>query len=125
MLPKFFRSTLLLAVVASGSAWATPFEAKEFDALNQEGRAILVDVHADWCPTCKTQDAIVSALLKTAEFKGITALRVDFDKQKDVLKRFKVMYQSTLIVFKGGKEVGRSTGDTQKDSLSALLKKAI
>jgi thiol:disulfide interchange protein len=93
--------------------------------LNKEGKSILVDVHADWCPTCKTQEPIVSDLLKTPEFQGITGMRVDFDKQKDALKRFKVMYQSTLIVFKGGKEVGRSTGDTHKDSIAALLKKAI
>jgi len=46
-------------------------------------------------------------------------------KQKDVVKNFKVTMQSTLIVFKGGKEVGRSTGDTKKDSIADLLKKAI
>ena len=33
--------------------------------------------------------------------------------------------QSTLIVFKGGKEVGRSTGDTSKDSIAALLQKTL
>lgn len=123
---KFFRSLLLLSSLA-GTALAadTPFETAKFDALNKEGKPVLVAIHADWCPTCKAQDPIVSELLKTPELQGITALRVDFDKQKDAVKRFKVQYQSTLIVFKAGKEVGRSTGDTKKDGIAALLKKAL
>lgn len=45
--------------------------------------------------------------------------------KKDVVRHFKVQYQSTLIVFKGGREVGRSTGDTSRRSIAALLKRAI
>lgn len=33
--------------------------------------------------------------------------------------------QSTLIVFKGKQETGRSTGDTNADSIAALLGKSI
>jgi len=33
--------------------------------------------------------------------------------------------QSTLIVFKGPTEVGRSVGDTHLDTIAALLAKAI
>lgn len=123
---KLLRAFILLPFLAAGIAHAdTPFDTAKFDALNKEGKPILVSVHADWCPTCKAQAPIVDELLKTPELQGINALRVDFDQQKDVVKRFKVQYQSTLIVFKGGKEVGRSTGDTKKDGIAALLKKAI
>ncbi|MFA7416570.1 MAG: thioredoxin family protein [Rhizobium sp.] len=123
---KTFRF-LLLSLLFAGTALAAgaPFDAAKFDALNKEGKPILVAIHADWCPTCKAQDPIVSELLKMPALQGITTLRVDFDKQKDIVKRFKVQYQSTLIVFKDGKEVGRSTGDTNKDSIAALLKKAL
>jgi len=93
--------------------------------LKKEGKPILVVIHADWCPTCRAQAPIISELLGMPEYKSLNALRVDFDGQKDVVKAFKVTMQSTLIVYKGGKEVGRSTGDTRKDSIAALLKKAI
>jgi hypothetical protein len=33
-----------------------------------------------------------------------------------------VTEQSTIVVFKDGKESARSTGDTQQDSLAALLR---
>ena len=50
---------------------------------------------------------------------------VDFDSSKDVLKQFRVQSQSTLIVFKGANEVGRSTGDTNPASIKALVSKGL
>jgi hypothetical protein len=64
-------------------------------------------------------------LLKKKEFQAITVLHVDFDSQKDALKSFNASKQSTLIVFKGTKETGRSTGETSFASIEKLLQKAI
>ncbi len=49
---------------------------------------------------------------------------MDFDTAKDVLKKFRVQNQSTLIVFRGANEIGRSTGDTDAKSIGALVAKA-
>ena len=124
---KLFRSLFLISFLAATSALAASntFDQATFDTLQKQGKPILVETYADWCPTCKRQEPIISELLNTPELQQVTRLRVDFDQQKDVLKALKVSMQSTLIVFKGGKEVGRSTGDTSKDSIAALLKKAI
>lgn len=112
-------------IASSASAASSNFEQAAFDTLQKEGKPTLVVIHADWCPTCRAQAPIVSELVNTPEFKSINVLRVDFDGQKDVVKAMKATMQSTLIVFKGGKEVGRSTGDTKKESIAALLKKSI
>ena len=50
---------------------------------------------------------------------------VDFDSRKDVLKRFGVTRQSTLITFKGEKETGRSVGDTQPERIERAVEKAV
>ncbi len=55
----------------------------------------------------------------------MTILHVDFDSQKDALKELGVRMQSTLITYKGGKEVGRSTGVTDKAAIAAQLDKSI
>lgn len=124
---SFFRSLLLLSLIAAGSALAASpaFDQAAFDQLQAEGKPILVIIYADWCPVCKAQEPIIADLLKTPALKSIAAFRVDFDQQKNIVRKFKASTQSTLIVFKGGKEVGRSTGVTDKDSIAALLKKAI
>ncbi|OGT91834.1 MAG: thiol reductase thioredoxin [Gammaproteobacteria bacterium RIFOXYA12_FULL_61_12] len=124
---KFIRSLLLLPFLAAGAALAggAPYDAAKFDALNAEGKPILIAIHADWCPTCQAQDPIISGLLTKPEFQGITAFRVDFDGQQEAVKRFKASMQSTLILFKGGKELGRSLGETRQDAIAALLKQAL
>ena len=51
-------------------------------------------------------------------------LDIDFDTSKPLLRKLHVAQQSTLIVYKGKTEVGRSTGDTDPASIEALLAKA-
>ena len=122
---NLIRFFALLLFAVSAVAGEQPFTQQAFEQLLKEGKPTLVSVHADWCPTCRRQEPIVKDLLKRAPFNQITALRVDFDQQKEVLKSFKVIKQSTLIVFKDGVEVGRSLGDTNPESIEALLKKAL
>ena len=109
------------------AAWAAgkPFNQAGFEAAQAAGKPILVEVHADWCPTCRAQEPIISELMRDAKNADFVVLRVDFDNQKDVVKRFRAQYQSTLIVFKGKKEVSRSTGETRKDAIAAQLAKAL
>jgi thiol-disulfide isomerase/thioredoxin len=123
---KFIRATcLFLIFITTAIAGESAYTQSAFDQLQKQGQPILVFVYAGWCPTCRTQDPMISKLLKQPPYENITGLRVDFDQQKPVVKAFKVSMQSTLIVFKAGKEVGRSTGDTSEAGIEALLKKAL
>lgn len=125
---NFFQVFLVaFSLIFSGLAFAdpTPYTQAGFENLQNEGKSILVDVHAPWCPICRAQTTILNELLKKKEYQSISVLRVDFDGQKDVLKIFNVSKQSTLIVFKGKKEVARSTGDTSAKGIESLLHKAI
>lgn len=117
------------AAVASTGAIAfsskAAFTTGAFDAAVATGKPVLVEVTAPWCPTCKAQKPILSSLSAKKEFAGFTVFEVDFDSQKDALRKLNVQQQSTLIVFKGKAEAGRSTGDTNPASIEALLKKGI
>lgn len=115
-------ASLALPAAAAESIAYTP---AAFDAAQKAGQSVLVDVTAPWCPTCKAQKPILSKLESDAKFKALVVFYVDFDSQKDVLQRLGVRQQSTLITFNKGQETGRSVGDTNPDSLAALLDKAI
>lgn len=112
-----------LLYATAAAAAGKPFDQAGFEAAQAAGKPILVEIHADWCPTCRAQDPIISELMQEPKNAGFVVLRVDFDNQKDVVKRFRAQYQSTLIVFKGNKEVSRSTGETRKDAIAAQLAK--
>jgi thiol:disulfide interchange protein len=102
-----------------------PFTTKALASAQQSGKPVLVHVHADWCPNCQAQKKILAKLLAQPELKNYQVLQVDFDTQTAVVKALGVRYQSTLIVYKGNKEMGRSTGNTNEQDIAALLKKAV
>jgi len=101
---------------------AEPFTQARLDALNRAGQPVLLVIHADWCSTCKTQERVLQELLPQAEFKRIKLLRMDFDQQEEAVRAFGVDYQSTLIVFKDGREMGRSTAEQSPVRIAELLR---
>jgi thiol-disulfide isomerase/thioredoxin len=117
----------LAAFLLAASAWAgeLPYEKAAFDKALAEGRPVIVDFFADWCPTCKAQKPHVQSLLGEPKMKDVTLFVADYDKEKDLKKALRVTQQSTFVVFKGGKEVARSTGQTKKEDLAATFAKAL
>jgi thiol-disulfide isomerase/thioredoxin len=126
---KFAKSATLLALSSIMSVAMAgdikPFDQGAFDKLTQEGKPVVLDISATWCPTCKAQKPIIDGLMKQPAYKDVTLMTLDFDADKPTLKKFKVTMQSTLVAFKGDKEVARSTGDTTPAGLEALVKKTV
>ncbi|MGA8158610.1 MAG: thioredoxin family protein [Rhodoplanes sp.] len=124
MLKLAMRLLVGLAVVLSlglAVSAAQPYEEKSFNEAQAAGKTVLIDVTASWCPTCKKQEPIIRAIEK--ERPNLVVYEVDFDKAKDLLQRLQVRAQSTLIVYKGRKEVARSTAETDPGRLRALIAK--
>ncbi|MCZ8548170.1 thioredoxin family protein [Mesorhizobium qingshengii] len=96
-----------------------------FDEALKAGGPMLIHVTAPWCETCQVQKPIVASLLASPDFKRMKKFDVDFDTQKEILARYRVQMQSTMIVYKGGKEVDRQTGQTDPVAIDALLREAL
>jgi len=127
---RFLNGAIVTAalVLTLAPAWANravPFSAEAFKAAQEQGSPILVEIHADWCPTCKAQNPILEKLTADPKFEDLKIFRVDFDAMKPVVKEFGAQMQSTLIVFKGAREQGRSVGDTREASIAALLDQSL
>ena len=125
MISKLIAATVLVAAslgtFSARAATTAPFTEPAFAASQAEGKPILVHVTAPWCPTCKQQHPILSQLEQGAAYKDLVVYDVDFDSQKDVLRKMKVTMQSTLIAYHGAKEKARSTGDTDPAKIATLL----
>jgi thioredoxin 1 len=116
---------LALSLLANLSlASEVPFNQAQFASMRDSGKPVAVVFHADWCPTCKAQAPVLKQLMQTAEFQNLTLFVADFDTEKALKRALRVTQQSTVVVFKDGKERGRSTGDTQADNLAAVLRRA-
>jgi thioredoxin 1 len=118
-------SAALFAVVALaapvGAAEYKPFDRATFDAAQKQGRPTLVEVNAWWCPVCASQTGTIKATVADPAYDNLLILRINFDKQKPEWKAFGVTKQSTLIVFKRGRELGRVSYITDKMKIRDLL----
>ena len=122
MLKRAFFVLALVFVPALASADAiVPYDAAEFAAAQAAGRSILLQFHADWCPSCAAQRPVLDELALTERFGGFVRFNIDWDTQKDLVRQFEVPGQSTLVVFKGAVETGRGRGMRDMESISELL----
>ncbi len=67
------------AVPAARAATEAPFTQQAFASAQHEGKPILVDISATWCPTCAKQRPILSQLMADPAFKDLVVYQVDFD----------------------------------------------
>jgi thiol-disulfide isomerase/thioredoxin len=131
-MPLSRRPLLVLPATLLGLA-AAPARAAErgrwsdaaFDAAQAAGRPVLIDVWASWCPTCRAQEPGIEAALRDPALAGALFLKVDFDEDKDALRRLRVRSQSTLIAFRGTEERGRVIGVTDPAAIRALFLRAV
>jgi thioredoxin 1 len=126
---KSLMAAVFSVVLTSFATFAVsaelPFNQAQFDAARSAGKPVAVVFHADWCPTCRAQAPVLQQLSESPALKSLTLYVANFDTEKALKKSLGVTQQSTIVVFKSGKEAARSTGDTQRDRLDALLKQAI
>jgi thiol-disulfide isomerase/thioredoxin len=118
-------SVMLSSFASVAVSAEIPFNRAQFDATRSSGAPVAVVFHADWCPTCRAQAPVLKELSETPGLKPLTLYVANFDTEKALKRSLGVTQQSTIVVFKGGKEIARSTGDTQRDRLDALLKQAV
>jgi len=122
LLAGLLMPALISNAFASGFA---KYEADGFRKLLASGVPVVVHVHADWCPVCRVQIPIIERVLKGAAYKNVRAIRVNFDRDKAFLADYKVVRQSTIIVFKAGKEVARLSYDTDPARIEEVLEWAL
>ena len=93
------------------------------EALEQvkaQGKMVFVDCYTTWCGPCKVLSPTVEALGK--ELAGqVRVLKIDVDKNEALATQLRIQSVPTLIIFKKGEIVWRSSGVMDHGS---LLRKA-
>lgn len=125
---KPFRAALLALVAFAAQATAQPirsFSAAALQAAQRAGQPVLVDVHADWCPTCRAQDPSIAQISRDPAFARLVILKLDFDSQVAERRALGVAKQSTLIAFRGTSERARATGIVAPAQIRTLAASAL
>ena len=104
--------------------WQTYDEA-EFMMAQKKGKTIVVDVYANWCPTCRAQAPILDELRQERASADVLFVKVDFDQHKEFLRAHRVPRQSTILVFNGMTETARSIAETNRTRLRSVVLDAL
>jgi thioredoxin 1 len=95
-----------------------------FGALINSDVPVLVDVFATWCGPCKMlEPAIKQVAQKMSE--QLKVIKIDIDKNPQVAQAYGVQGVPTLLLFKNGKIVWRTSGVLPAHQIEIAINKHI
>ena len=115
----------LLAPLAAAAEAPLRYSRPAFDHALAAGEPVGVHFAAGWCPTCQAQKPIIEKVLADPLLRPVKFFVADYDRELGLRNKLAVNQQSTLIVFKAGYEVTRSVGDTNRESLARMFRRAL
>lgn len=122
------RFWLVIALLCAGPTYAldlVPYDAGAFDKARGAGKVTGLLFHSGWCPICVMQERSLKSLKDDAALAQVTVFQADFGKEDALRKAHGVTSFSTLVIFRGGEERARTTGEFQALALKALFGKAL
>ena len=107
----------------------TTFNKELFDKAQSQGKIVIVSSWIKYCTSCASQMKVLNTAKKNGELSDIKFDNIEyfaFDvTDRDISNFFNVQYQTTLLIFKGNKEVYRSIGETSEKLIYEALKASI
>ena len=96
----------------------------ELNSLTARNRLVLVDFYASWCGPCNAMQPILDAIEKQFG-NSVDILRVDVDQYESVglVKHFRIMSVPTLMFFRRGCMLWRSSGVVQLETLVDIIRR--
>lgn len=89
-----------------------------FDTLIKDNN-VVVDFYASWCGPCKQMKPVLEALAK--DFNNVIFLKINIEQFSQISDLYNIRSIPTLIFFRKGAQVTRTTGSLGKAKLAATL----
>ena len=107
----------------------TTFKRDLFDNAQSEGKIVIVSSWIKYCSSCASQMKVLQKAKKDGKLSDIKFDNIEYFSfdvtNREISELFNVQYQTTLLIFKGKKEVYRSIGETTKDLIYEAIKASI
>jgi thioredoxin 1 len=85
---------------------------------------VFVDFWAEWCGPCRMVGPAVEQIAKVMAGK-IKVAKLNVDESQEIAMRYGVQSIPSLILFKGGKELGRTIGAMPKESYIKFIENTL
>ena len=91
------------------------------EVILNSGKTVLVDFYADWCPPCKKLSPIIEELAEENNNENLLFVRINIDDEEKVANKYGIQSIPTLVLIQNRKEVDRSIGFIDKESIKDFL----
>jgi thioredoxin 1 len=85
---------------------------------------VLVDFWAEWCGPCRMVGPAVEQVGKIMAGK-VKVTKLNVDENQEIAMRYNVQSIPSLLLFKGGKEVGRTIGAAPKERYLQFIESSL
>jgi len=90
------------------------------DVAESKG-TVFVDFFAEWCGPCKLTGPIIDEL--SEEKKDIKFIKIDVDKNPELVSQYQIFSIPTFMIFKDGKAVSQFVGAHSREGFEQEIKK--
>lgn len=90
------------------------------DVINSDS-LVLVDFYATWCQPCKMMHPVLEQV-KGELGDRIRIIKIDVDKQSATANQFHIQSVPTMMLFRRGEVLWRTSGAMPKAALQATIK---
>ena len=114
-------------LAGSADAPLLAFNQADYEAAQKAGKTVLLWYYSDWCPTCKAEQAQISAAFDAFTGTGVVGFRVNInDNNTDehevaTAREFGVAFRHTKVALKNGERILKTTETWNKDNYLAQL----
>ncbi|HET6922778.1 MAG TPA: thioredoxin [Anaeromyxobacteraceae bacterium] len=106
-------------------AGATPIGPADFEQeVLHSSEPVLVDFHATWCGPCRALAPTLDELARDLAGRA-RVVKLDVDEAPHLAREYRVSSIPCLVVFRGGREVGRLVGAAPKRRIAGALEAAL
>lgn len=119
------------AVLAGKSSPYLDFKKADYDKALKDGKIILLDFYANWCPICRAEAPELKAGFDSLPSDKVVGFRVNWQDsdtdadEKALASQFGITSQHTKIILKNGKEIGRTLEQWDKATFLQTINDAI
>lgn len=96
---------------------------KTFNEIINSGKPVLVDFFAEWCGPCKAMAPILKEV-KDKMGEKATIIKIDVDKNQEAAAAYQIRSVPTLLLFKNGRVVWKTSGVVSANDLIKLFEQS-